>query len=218
MSKDEDVAYHGLRSAISSGELMPNERLIELSLAAEYGVGRERIREAFARLSQESLIERLPNRGARVRRISEREAIEILEARVALETIAVRTAAVNATDADLAVLAGILADMETRGDDILDRGYAADNARFHNEILRISGNATVIRLVGSLRAHNTSLHFPVAARPTEPLARLREHRRIYEAIAAHDPDRAEAAMREHVGDIVARRYQRLGERGNVPAR
>lgn len=207
---DEELAYEQLRRGIASGRFMPNERLIELSLTEEFGVSRDSLRLAMARLAQESLVERFPNRGARVRRISEQEALEILEARVALESVAIRAAAINATADDLQRLDAILADMEARGDNFLDPfGYASDNARFHNELLRIAGNATIERLVGSLRAHNTSIHFPNVARPIKPLARLREHRRIAAAVAAHDPDRAERAMREHLTGIVTRRYDRL---------
>jgi len=77
VARDENLAYERLRSAIARGVLMPNERLIETTLAATLGVGRDAIRTAFTRLAQESLIERQPNRGALVRRISEKEAIEI---------------------------------------------------------------------------------------------------------------------------------------------
>jgi DNA-binding GntR family transcriptional regulator len=211
VASDEKVAYDGLRSAIATGALMPNERLVEISLAERLGVGRDGIRQAFARLTQETLIERLPNRGARVRRISEKEAVEILEARIALETVAVRSAAVNASPADIEILNAILSRMEARGDDMSDHlAYASDNAAFHNELLRIADHQTVIRLVASLRAHNTAIHFPNASRPVEPLERLREHRMIAAAVADHDPDAAERAMSVHLRDILTRRRERLG--------
>jgi len=89
----------------------PNERLIEMDPAQLYNVGRAAIRTTLARLEQDGLVEREPNRGARVRAISEEEAVETLEARAVLEGLAARYAARNVTDADIADLrcAGLLA-------------------------------------------------------------------------------------------------------------
>lgn len=210
VARDENLAYERLRSAIASGALMPNERLVETVIAQSYGVGRDAVRMALARLAQESLIERLPNRGARVRRIFEKEALEILEARVALESLAVRYAALNATPEDVERLDAILAEMATRGTDANDEmAYAETNAAFHNELLRIADHQTVTRLVGTLRTHTTAFRFSHLARPTRPGDRLEEHRTIAAAVAAHDPDAAERAMNAHLRDVIRRRRERL---------
>ena len=79
-----DVTAH-LREAIARGRLTPNERLIEEELARDYGVNRANIRMALAMLDQEGLVVREPNRGARVRAVSDSEAIEIAETRLAIE-------------------------------------------------------------------------------------------------------------------------------------
>ena len=77
-----------LRAAITRGQLSPNERLIEAELAAGYGVNRAHIRTALAMLDQEGLVVRAPNRGARVRAVSDAEAIEIAETPSAHDGIA----------------------------------------------------------------------------------------------------------------------------------
>ena len=66
-----------LREAITRGRLTPNERLIEAELAGQYRVNRAHIRTALAMLDQEGLVVREKNRGARVRAISDTEALEI---------------------------------------------------------------------------------------------------------------------------------------------
>src|SRR6266702_6437032 len=97
MARTDDQCYTQLREAIMSGEFQPNERLIEMDLAQSLGAGRAAIRTALARLEQEGLVQRERYRGARVRLISETEAVEILEVRAALESLAMRYAALNIT-------------------------------------------------------------------------------------------------------------------------
>src|SRR5438105_4658837 len=94
-------AYRRLREGIISGRFHPNERLVEANLVLLLGVGRSAIRAALVRLDQEGLVTREHNRGARVRLVSDREALEIEEVRSALEALIAREAAVKARPADL---------------------------------------------------------------------------------------------------------------------
>ena len=84
-----------LREAIVSGEYAPNQRLIEADLSATYGASRAAVRTALLELSAEGLVDRLPNRGSRVRAIPLAEAIEILEVRMNLEGLCAAKAAAN---------------------------------------------------------------------------------------------------------------------------
>src|ERR671918_347683 len=89
-----------LRDDILQGAFPPGERLIELQLTERYGVGRAAIRAALVELDAEGLVQREANRGATVRRISVGEAVEITEARAALEGLIARLAAERATDGE----------------------------------------------------------------------------------------------------------------------
>jgi DNA-binding GntR family transcriptional regulator len=66
-------------AAIVTGRFQPSERLVEADVARELGVGRAAVRTALARLEHEGLIEHERHRGARVRLVEAREAVEILE-------------------------------------------------------------------------------------------------------------------------------------------
>src|SRR6516165_3184906 len=103
--------YEDLRAAIVSGELLPGERLLEEDLSVRLGLGRAAVRMALVRLEHDGLVQRERHRGARVRRVSESEAVEILEARAALEGLAARHAAINADDAAVDGLREIIAEM-----------------------------------------------------------------------------------------------------------
>lgn len=194
-------AYERLYQAIVNGDLQPNERLIELDLAQRYEVGRAAIRTALARLEQEGLVVHQPHHGARVRAISTQEAIETLEARAVLEGLATRYAADNATDADIAELRSIITEMEM----LLAQGEllpASDaNVRLHSRLLQIANHKTVARLVRHLHAQHIRAQFRLVLAPLRRPHALAEHRAIVEAISAHDPDAAEAAMRRHLLNI-----------------
>ena len=76
-----------LRSDILAGVFPPGDRLVELHLSERYAVGRASVRSALVELATEGLVDRAANRGATVRRISIAEAIQITEARAALESL-----------------------------------------------------------------------------------------------------------------------------------
>jgi DNA-binding GntR family transcriptional regulator len=195
-------SYTRLYQAIVQGALMPNERLVELDLAQKFEAGRADIRTALARLAQEGLVEREPNRGARVRAVSEAEAVEIYEARAVLEGLAARYAARNATRQDIAKLRAIHAQMQQRHKqgDLL--GMSDLNAHLHAEMLRMAAHQTVARLIERLRAQNVRFQYRTILVPGRADRSLAEHRAIVDAIAAHDEDAAEKATRNHISNVV----------------
>jgi len=192
-----------LREQITRGQLMPNERLVEADLAASYGVNRAHIRTALAMLDQEGLVVREKNRGARVRAISDAEAIEIAETRLAIEVMVARQAAARVTDAGKKALRAIEADLKRAVKDADDLAYSRGNGALHREIQRIAGNGTATRILSTLRTHLLRLQFRVILFPGRPQASLAEHRAIIDAICAGNSDAAEAAMRKHLTSFMA---------------
>lgn len=195
--------YEQLRAAIVSGRLQPNERLVEADLSEALGTGRSALRTAFARLAQEGLIEHTRNRGARVRMIGEDEAVEILEARAVLEALAARRAAERASEQDAERLRAVLAEMRARLDagDLL--GASDHNALLHRALLDIAGHAIVDRLVGTLNSHLVRFQYRTILVPGRAERSFAEHTAIVEAVAAGNPDAAEAAMRLHLTHATA---------------
>jgi DNA-binding GntR family transcriptional regulator len=206
-----DVAYDRLYDDITGGKLQPNERLIELDLARELGISRAAVRNALIRLEQEGLVKREPNRGARVRLVSEEEAVEILEARMALECVAVRHAALNRTPEDIDELRALLSKME----DHLKRGdllAASDvNGQFHRRLIEIANHSTISRLLKMLNSQLIRFQYRTILTPGRPPSSLAEHRAIFEAVAAGDPDAAEKAMRTHLSRVAKALKQTAAE-------
>jgi DNA-binding GntR family transcriptional regulator len=196
-----DGGYQALREAIVLGTLQPNERLVEANLAREFGLGRSAVRTALARLEQDGLVEREPHRGARVRLIDEREAVEILEARAVLEGVAARHAASNATPAEVKRLRQILKEMRR----LLDSGdllrASDENAVLHRTLLEIADHPTVTRLISMLKSQLVRFQYRTIMLPGRTERSFEEHSAIVDAVAAGDPDAAEKAMRRHLSHV-----------------
>ena len=187
-----------LREAITRGQLMPNERLIEADLARSFAVNRANIRMALVMLDQEGLVVREPNRGARVRLVSDAEAIEIAETRLAIEVLVARRAAELAIPADHAALRRIETEMVRVVKDADYPAFSVCNATLHREIQRIAGNETANRILQTLKSHLVRLQYRVILTPGRPATSLAEHRVLVDAICAGDADAAETAMRQHL--------------------
>lgn len=190
-----------LREAITTGRFMPNERLIETDLAAWLGTNRANVRTALARLEQEALVICEPKRGARVRRISDAEAIEIMQARGALEVMVARQAALRATEEDRFVLRAIVDEMRAavRSGDLLL--YSRINGKLHSEIRRIADHATASRLLSTLRSQIVRFQYRAILFPGRAALSLAEHEEIVEAICAGDAEAAASAMGKHLGEV-----------------
>ena len=202
-----EEAYWRLRQELTAGRLLPGQRLVEAELVESLGVGRALVRAALSRLAHEGLVDKEPNRGARVRMVSEDEAVEIVQARAVLEALAARQAALNADAEDLDAMRGFLVEMR----DLLSRndllGYSECNARLHNRVIVSSRHSTAQRLIANLRAQMVRFQYRTILVPGRANESLAEHTALVDAIVAHDPDKAEAAMRRHlshVADTLAR--------------
>ena len=191
-----------IRSAITSGEYAPNQRLVEAELAEQFGASRPSVRNALLHLVGEGLVERIANRGARVRAVSLGEAIEITEVRMVLEGLCAAKAAEHATPADHDELRDIGEKMRAAvaAGDVL--GYSDLNKRLHARIVALSGQDTARSVIERLRLQNVRHQFRLAMHPGRAAVSMPEHLAIIEAVCAGDPQAAEAAMRVHLRSVI----------------
>lgn len=206
--------YGALREAIVRGDLAPNARLVESDLGTAYDMSRGAVRTALIRLEQEGLVVREPHKGARVRQVSDDEAVEILEARAALEGLAVRLTAQRIDAAGIARSEACLA----RQRELLELGDllgASDaNADLHAALLELSGHGTALRLIRALNSQTVRYQYRTILIPGRSAASVEEHAAIVEAVVAGDADRAEEAMRNHLFNV-AQAVQRGHLRGGI---
>jgi DNA-binding GntR family transcriptional regulator len=197
----DDDGYQALRDAIVSGDLLPSERLVEEDLARRLGLGRGAVRMALVRLEHDGLVERERNRGARVRRVSDAEAVEILEVRAALESLAARKTAQRATPKEVRELRAIVREMATKRERGDLMAVSDANARLHRRIVEISCHDTVRRMSGMLISQIVRFQYRTVLLPGRPERSHREHAAIVDAIAAGDGEAAERAMRRHLSHV-----------------
>ncbi len=197
-----DDAYRQLREAIVNGQFHPNERLVEASVAERIGTGRTAVRSALVRLDQEGLVVLERNRGARVRHVSDREALEIEEVRAALEGLLARRAAARVSPEELSLLHDVIVEMRDRVAASDSIGYSELNARFHQLIWAAADHPTATRIVGGLKSQAIRFQYQTAMRPGRAERSLREHEAIFAALKAHDEPGAENAMRDHLAEVL----------------
>ncbi|MGH3391160.1 MAG: GntR family transcriptional regulator [Actinomadura sp.] len=192
----------GIREAILNGEFVPNQRLVEADLSEQFAASRASVRAALLELANEGLIERVQNRGARVRAVSLDEAIEITEVRMVIEGLCAAKAAERITAEEIDELQDVGERMRSAvsSGDVL--GYSRLNERLHSQIRTISGQGTAAKVLERLRAQNVRHQFRLAMHPGRPNVSLPEHLLIIEAICAHDPEAADRAARAHLRSVI----------------
>jgi DNA-binding GntR family transcriptional regulator len=190
-----DVAYWTIRDAIRGDLIQQGDRLIELDLAGALEMSRTPVREALRRLAVERLVEKAPSRGFVVPTIGIEDLVEIYELREVLEGLAARRAAHRFGPTEIAVLAEAVERSE-RARDAGDMHVLWEGSNHFHRILRGSDHSRVTQLLTLLLdAHRSlRLHEFGPERITDAVA---EHRAIYEAIAARNPEEAERLARDH---------------------
>ncbi|MDX1576781.1 MAG: GntR family transcriptional regulator [Kiloniellales bacterium] len=185
-----------VREAIQAGRYGPGERLRETEVADWLAVSRTPVREALRRLEAEGLLTFEPWRGVVVAELDRRQVTELYAMRTILEGAAARLAAQHVGEAEIELMAGLLARAKTAGDDA--EALAAINRRFHQAIYTGAHNRYLLQSLETLRNALALLRGTTFAVPGRAKAAHREHAAILAAIKARDADRAEQAARDHI--------------------
>ena len=213
-----------IREAILGGAVGAGERLNEVRLSRTLDVSRTPVRAALQALAGEGLLDYAPNRGFTVREFPLDAIVDAYEIRAALEGVGARFAAERGLSGDeRAVIERSL----IAGDKLLERGsfeagdlttYRDINGDFHDTLLAAARNrmlAEMIRICHHVPV--SSSRNIVAFEHRDVRRRHDDHHRIFEAIAAREPWRAELLMREHVSGVKASLIKSLTGRGGQAA-
>src|ERR1700738_2797181 len=209
-----------IREAVLNGSVAAGERLNEVRLSRTLAVSRTPVRAALQALAGEGLLDYEPNRGFTVREFPLDAIVDAYEIRASLEGVAARFAAERGlSPKEKAVVERSL----VAGDRLLERGsfeagdltiYRGINGDFHDTLLAAARN----RMLGEMirichHVPMSSSRNIVAFEYRDVRRRHDDHHRIYEAIMAREPWRAELLMREHVAGVKASLIKSLTERG-----
>lgn len=210
-----DAAVEQITSLIESGHIKIGDRLpSERELIKRLGVSRTSVREALRILEAQGILEVQPGRGAFVvsdgrqndflepilnwLRDHQRDLLDIIEVREAIESKAVYLAAKRAADADLHKLEAVLAEMEqhvVRGE--VDKATELDRV-FHRQLCDASGNNFLRTLADNILQVLEEIRYSILVVPGRAQVSLMEHRAILDGLKAHDPEGAVSAMLAHM--------------------
>lgn len=187
-----------LRQRIVEGQLAPGAKLGERELSEQLQVSRTPLREAIRMLAAEGLVELLPNRGAVVLQLSERDVSDTFEVIAGLEGQSGELAAARIDAAQLAEIRALHYEMlaaYTRRD--LSTYYRL-NALIHNAINAAAGNAVLTQTYRQVNARLQALRFRSNFDERKWGLAVQEHEQMIELLAARDAAGLRALLARHV--------------------
>ncbi|MBN1343931.1 MAG: GntR family transcriptional regulator [Phycisphaerae bacterium] len=228
----QDQAYDHLRRFLIAGRWPEGALLLPGKLASRLGMSPTPVREAIIRLESEGLVETIPKRGVRLRRLTREDLEHAFDLRMVIEGGAARFAAERITQPELTDIERNLAEQRedlsavrhvlretpeaSRQGTLLsgtihERG-ARLNVAFHLALMRASRNPRLIKIVGDLHVLTVSLQDRVHP-PGEPILwRMARdyafHRCIVRALRRRDGRAARKWTEKHVLD--AKKYHLAG--------
>lgn len=192
------AVFNELEKSIINCDYRDGDALNEIKLSRQFGVSRTPVREALMQLELEGLVKIVPNKGAVVVGVSEKDIDDIYCVRIRIEGLAAQLCAEKAGDDEIEALEKIVDLQEF----YLSKGkieliWQLDG-EFHNNIFESSRNRPLRFMLSNFhsyvgRARSRSVQ--TAGRASRSVA---EHREILKAIAAHDGELAERLMTEHI--------------------
>lgn len=196
-----DQVFERLEAEILSGKYQRGEVVTELQLCAELGVSRTPVREALRRLSQEHLIEDSP-RGTVVLGVVRKDFEDMCAIRLRIEGLAVRGFIDNLSEDSLRQLREAVEFQEFYLNKSDPDHIKAMDSRFHELIYQNCGSAILCDTLSPLHKKVQKFRRLSIEQAGRAETSVREHRAIYEAIAAKDADLAERLMNEHIGNAM----------------
>lgn len=193
-----DEIFQAIVRGLYDGRYAPGQRLVEADLAEEYGVSRGSVRETLKRLRAEGLVIASIHRSARIRRLSRKEMLDILDMIELLTGYSCRLCALRigapGVRETFIQCYKVLLSFENKS---ASPGFVKARNRFFRTLVDLSGNPELQRLMPGL--HLDLIR--VQLRNTEiekAMTMFDSYRQIGDAVANGDSTSAEAAGRRHV--------------------
>jgi DNA-binding GntR family transcriptional regulator len=202
-----------IRQAITSGDLGPGDRIVELQLAKQLGVGNTAVREALFELERAGLVTRIPNKGSFITKMTFEDAQHIFRVRKELEGLAVELAVEHASATDLDMLQGFVDAMKTAAEISDFERFYQNDLEFHRTLWQLSRNrylaSSLETLVVPLFAFfliRTRLDYKV-----DLLGSARRHHQLLDSIRKRD------RVRDRMTASLASSEQFWKQAGRAPA-
>ncbi|WP_129666362.1 GntR family transcriptional regulator [Phytoactinopolyspora endophytica] len=197
-SRREHVAEI-LREAITSGQLAPGARLIELDIAAELGTSRAPVREALRQLEQEGLIVSYPYRGSEVLGVSQDEVEQVLvPIRITIERFAFAKALPRLTEDDLRTLQALADEMERAAIEGSAERLADADIRFHELVIVRSEQRHCLQMWRTIQPRVRAYFRRDAPGHQDPAAVAKQHHQLLDVIRSGDEAAVLQSVERHI--------------------
>jgi DNA-binding GntR family transcriptional regulator len=190
--------YNHIREMILSGEIAPNERLIETKIADNIGTSRTPVREALHSLELEKLITSIPSVGYVVKPLSEEDVSQICDIRALIEGLAARWAIEKAHEELMNDLAKNIAAAEIEVEKGNIKAFVELDGQFHEIISKHSGSERLLELTQTLRRHMLRYRAQSIFLKDVVTRAIDGHKGILEAIETGDIRKVNEAIAYHL--------------------
>lgn len=190
--------FHRIREDILSGKYNDNEELKEATIGAELGVSRTPVREALRQLELEGLVNIIPNKGAYVTGISQKDIHDIYVIRSYLEGLAARWACEIITDEQIDEIEEIVYLSEFHAKKQHYEQIVELDNKFHESIYRASGSKILEHELTTFHHYVERIRKKSLGKEARATKSNAEHTAILEAIKKRDGELAEKLAHEHI--------------------
>jgi len=200
--------YDGIIDKIARRELAPGEALVAGDIAQEFRVSRTPVTEALRALEAQGLIQGRANHVYRVVKYTLEDVWRLYEVREGLEMVAARSMAERGDQAQIDGLRRVYSELEASARDKDIALATQHDFQFHQYILFNCDNSYIVRMMNAnmllvmTKLALARIEHERAIRNNSIIWIASAHKPIIEAIEARDADAAEAAVRDHIRNIL----------------
>lgn len=187
-----------IRELIERGILTPGERISEKQLCEKFGVSRTPLREALKVLTSEGLVEILPNRGARVTRLTVKKVRNTYNVMAALEGLSGELACQNISDEDIEAIQRLHETMLTHYRNRELQPYFRVNQQIHEHIIAAADNEILEEMYNNLSQRVKRVRYSKKMTDDYWKRAVDDHEAMIEALQKRDGAMLGGILREHL--------------------
>ena len=208
-----DQIYENIKKGIISGEIEPGHRLFEGKVAESYKISRTPVREAFRRLEQDLLLERLAQGGVKVVEVTLETVEEIFGIRTVLEMHAITLACERITPEGIAALREIKArayhalelfnSKKVNHEYMLKRLFEL-NSLFHETIYELTGSKYLIKFINEIRGLILRYRYVGIRAEKDFIQTWKEHSSLIDVIEKREKEKAVELIKQHMAEAFSK--------------
>lgn len=194
-----DAVFFGIFHGLEVQRFVPGQRLVEADLAAQFGVGRNAVREAMQRLAADGIVDVQRHKGATIKTLTLQETMHVLDVAERIAGLLAHTAAQGVGSGHSpAPLQAALQALDQAQQELDDDAFARARRNFYRSLLDAAGSRELRRLFPSIQMPIVYAQYRL---PALQKMRLADYRAMGQAVIAGDAAAADAAAMAHVRHV-----------------